>query len=99
MPPVTPTFSDNKLTGTLPPELGAAWPAMAELSLNSNAFTGPLPKEWSKMGRLKLLYLLWVVSAGVVWGFPGGWAAPHRDTLLVQMRHRPTLNACMDRIG
>ena len=53
---VTPTLSENKLVGTLPPELGAAWPAMEDLELATNAFTGPLPKEWSKMGRLKLLY-------------------------------------------
>ena len=58
--PAVETFlciSDNKLTGTLPPEFGAAWPAMEDLRLAANAFTGPLPKEWSKMGRLKLLYL------------------------------------------
>ena len=54
---ITPLFSENKLTGTLPPELGAAWPAMEDMSLCSNAFTGPLPKEWSRMGRLKSLYL------------------------------------------
>ena len=49
--------SENKLTGMLPPELGAAWPAMEDLELNTNAFTGPLPKEWSKMGKLKMLHL------------------------------------------
>ena len=49
--------SENKLTGTLPPELGAAWPAMEDLELRKNAFTGPLPKDWSKMGRLKKLSL------------------------------------------
>ena len=51
------TLSNNKLTGTLPPELGAAWPAMENLELNNNTFMGPLPKEWSRMGRLKTLIL------------------------------------------
>ena len=53
-----PTISQNKLTGPLLPELGAAWTVMEELSLSANALQGPLPKEWSKMGRrLRLLYL------------------------------------------
>ena len=55
--PLHTVFSENKLTGTLPLELGAAWPAMEDLELNNNAFTGPLPKEWSNMGRLKALSL------------------------------------------
>ena len=52
-----PPISENNLSGTLPPELGAAWPAMEDLELSTNAFTGPLPKEWSKMARLKTLQL------------------------------------------
>jgi hypothetical protein len=30
---------------------------MEYLGLATNGFTGPLPKEWAGMGRLKRLYL------------------------------------------
>jgi hypothetical protein len=44
------------LTGTLSPGFGAAWSAMEELVLSTNGFTGPLPREWARMGRLKRLF-------------------------------------------
>jgi len=47
--------SRNKLTGTLPPEFGPAWPEMLDLEADVNELTGPLPPEWSKMkGMIKL---------------------------------------------
>jgi hypothetical protein len=59
--PLRPFFgplpSDNRLTGTLSPAFGFAWPVMENLLLSNNALTGPLPIDWAGMGRLKTLYL------------------------------------------
>jgi hypothetical protein len=60
--PLRPTTSTrlsmNKLTGTLSPSFGAAWPAMEKMNLQTNAFTGPLPIEWAKMSKLRILILV-----------------------------------------
>lgn len=60
----TNTRSSNRLRGTLPPALGAAWLNLEKLSLQGNALSGTLPPAYAAWVRLKELSLGWV---GVGW--------------------------------
>jgi hypothetical protein len=55
-PPVPPTPSDNQLTGTLPPGMGASGSALQWLDATGNALSGPIPAEWSQ-GELYRVFL------------------------------------------
>ena len=47
---------DNRLTGTIPPELGNL-SGLASLDLSNNQLTGPIPPELGKLSDLTVLYL------------------------------------------
>jgi hypothetical protein len=42
----------NHLTGTLPPELGNAWPSLTVLDLQQNRFSGKVPATWANLTSL-----------------------------------------------
>jgi hypothetical protein len=53
---LTPTLSDNKLAGPLPPLLGAAGSALQWLDVIGNKLTGAIPAEWAQ-GDLYRVFL------------------------------------------
>jgi hypothetical protein len=69
---VTSLLSYNRLTGTLSPGFGPAWPALEELLLNGNGFTGPLPASWGSFKSLKTLCL---ASNRLQGSVPTSWGA------------------------
>jgi len=78
-------LSYNKLTGTLPADIGKSYKSLKQLYLDHNQFTGSIPESYPTIsfGRI---YVLTLNDNMLTGGVPTGWVDENYflDTLTVQ---------------
>lgn len=78
-------LSFNKLTGTLPADIGSDFNRLRHLYLDHNLFTGTIPESYAQAGGGRL-YVLTLDNNQLTGGVPTGWEKDNLflDTLTVQ---------------
>ena len=78
-------LSFNKLTGTIPEDIGEDFVRLRQIYLNNNALAGPIPESLSTVGNGQL-YSLHLNDNQLTGAVPSSWIQPNvfLDTIRVQ---------------